>query len=213
LAHGFEQFEGEFIVIVVAHEPLIAVIVKLVPTEIPVTLFVPFVPALTTIVAPVDSTKLTSHVVPLQIPLPAVNCGVTQEEGQSTFGVDTETELVHPAPLEAVRVTVLFFKIPVTEFPLTVPSEAITPFVAFVKKFNVYVEPLQFTLPAVIEGFVQEGHVLEDTVNLVVSLHPDNVAEITTLVPLGILITLSPETVPAEAVTFTLLFNFKKLTE
>ena len=87
--------------------------------------------------APVDSTKLTSHIVPLQIPLPAVNCGVTQEEGQSTFGVDTEIEFVQPIPFEAVNVTVLFFKIPVTAFPLTVPSEEVTPFVAFVKKFNV----------------------------------------------------------------------------
>ena len=65
-------------------------------------------------------------------------------------------------------------------------------------------------MPTVKEGLEQEGHCLAGTLTTVLTEHPGLDAVIVTSVPLGIFTTLSPETVPAEAVTETVLSNFVK---
>jgi hypothetical protein len=133
-SHAFpEQVDGLLIVILEAQVPSTAVIVTLVPTEIPVTLFPEIVPEETNTVAPVVSTKLNSQSVPLQIPLPTTNFGVTQVavEGQSAFGVATLDIVEQPAVLDAVIVTFVFLGTFITLFPLIVPADVVTPLVAF----------------------------------------------------------------------------------
>ena len=118
-------------------DPLVAVIVTSVLLPIFVTLFPEIVPAVVVIVAFVFSVKLNSHVLPVQILLPAVNFGNTHAVGQSRLGVLTVVVDVQPAPLEAIIVTEEFLSTFVIEFPETVPLLEVTPFVAFVKKFIV----------------------------------------------------------------------------
>ena len=96
---------------------------------------------------------------------------------------------------------------------LFVPTEPVletTPLEALDVKLIAYEEPLQLILPAVYEGFKQDGHCIEGNVILVDVPHPTSEPVTVTAVPLGILIILSPLTVPAVAVTDTLLFNFEK---
>jgi hypothetical protein len=116
-----------------------AIIVTLVPTAIPITLFPEIVPEETEIKAPVISVKLNSQVVPLQTPFPATSFGVTHAEellGQSTFGVFTFRTVVQPVPFEAVIVTAVFFGTPITLSPLTVPAVVVIPCVAFEVNVN-----------------------------------------------------------------------------
>jgi hypothetical protein len=183
---------------------------KFVPTGILITLFPEIVPALVEILAPVVSAKLTCHVVPLHTPLPTVSLGNVQVVGQSELGVVTDAEVVQPAPLEAVIVTVVFFAIPDTDVLLIVPIFEETPLIASEMKSTLYDVPLQERFPTVKEGFEQEGHCLAGTFTTVLTEQPDLEAVIVTSVPLGILITLSPDTVPAEDVTVTVLSNFVK---
>jgi hypothetical protein len=164
------------------------------------------------IVAPVVSKKLNCHVVPLQVPVPAVNCGNIHVFGQSIFGVVTIADVVHPDPLDAVIVTEVFLATPVILFEPTVPTDETTPLVAFVKKLILYEVPSQAILPAVRDGFTQVGQDFDSTSMIVEFEQPDVVAVKVTLVPLGIFITLSPETVPALAETETLDDAFKKNT-
>jgi hypothetical protein len=135
LSHAFPvQEAGLLIVIFATHVPLTAVIVTLDPIVRPVILLPTTVPEDANIVAPVVSTKLNSHSVPLQTPLPIEIFGVTQDEvfGQSKLGVVTFETVEHPVTFEAVIVTVEFLGILITLLPLTVPADACTPLLAFV---------------------------------------------------------------------------------
>jgi hypothetical protein len=122
-----EQEEGLTATTLETQLPFTAVNVTSVPTGIPVTLFPLIVPELGTIVAPVVSTKLNSQFVPLQIPLPTVNTGVTQdaELGQSELGVNTLAVVIHE-PLVAEIVIEVFLGALITLDPLTVPAEDVT---------------------------------------------------------------------------------------
>ena len=105
---------------------------KFVPTGILITLFPLIVPAFVEIIAPVVSVKLACQVVPLHTPFPTVNFGNVHVVGQSAFGVVIDAEVVHPAPFEAVIVTVAFLEIPDTEVLPIVPKLEVTPLIASV---------------------------------------------------------------------------------
>ena len=65
VAHGEAQSVGEFTIIDVAHDPFVAVIVTLVPTAIPVTMFPEIIPELAVITAPTEALKAK-----LKVPFP-----------------------------------------------------------------------------------------------------------------------------------------------
>ena len=191
-------------------EPLVAVIVTSVLLAILITLFPETVPEVVVIVAFVFSVKLNSHVLPVQILLPAVNFGNTHAVGQSKFGVLTVVVEVQPAPLEAIIVTEEFLSTLVIEFPETIPLLDETPPVAFVKKFMVYEVPLQEISPAVNDGLIQVGHCFAGITTDVDVPQPVKVAVIVGLEVLGTFTILSPLTVPAVVETDTEALAFVK---
>ena len=130
VAHGVLQPDGLLTVKLLLHVPLLAVIVRLVPMEMPVTVLPLTVPLLTLMDEPEVALKATEYVPnPVQTPLPALNTGVVQPDGgviQLAGELTFEMVVAQPLALVAVRVTSTPTVMPVTLLPITVPLLAVT---------------------------------------------------------------------------------------